>query len=228
MLSINKYKYILWDIDDTLISFKKSERAALQQCFAPYDIVLSDEDIASYSEINRKYWKQLELGEIDKPTLLVKRFQDFGIYLQKEVDAVAINSAYQLALGDHVIFNDGALELCTALKDKVKQYAVTNGTAVAQDKKLAVSGLIHIMDGVFISDKVGYEKPDIRFFEHVFSQVPDIKKEETIIIGDSLTSDMKGGNNAGIDCCWYNPGGVEAPDDLELAYVIGSLMEITY
>lgn len=222
----DKYKFVFWDIDDTLLNFKESERAALQQCFTPYGIQLEDEDIEVYSEINRKYWKKLEQGLIDKSTLLVKRFQDFGEYLQKEVDAENINATYQLALGDHVVFHQGGFEICTHLKGKVKQYVVTNGTAIAQDKKLKISGLIDIMDDVFISDKVGYEKPDIRFFEHAFSKIPDFKKEEAIIIGDSLTSDMKGGNNAGIACCWYNPNGLPCPEDLKIEYVITDLVEL--
>ncbi|MFI3172066.1 MAG: YjjG family noncanonical pyrimidine nucleotidase [Eubacteriales bacterium] len=226
MSFINKYKYILWDIDDTLINFKKSEKAALQQCFAPYDIILTDAEIEVYSEINKKYWSSLEKGLIDKPTLLVKRFEELGAYLQKTVDAVNINKAYQLALGDYVIFNDGALELCTKLQKQAKQYAVTNGTAVAQDKKLRTSGLIHIMDDVFISDKIGYEKPDIRFFEYAFAHIPGFKKEEAIIIGDSLTSDMQGGNNSGIACCWYNPKKLEKPDGLRIEYIISDLHEL--
>lgn len=226
MLLTTKFKYILWDIDDTLINFKKAEKAALQQCFTPYDITLSDEEIQVYSEINHNYWKQLEEGRIEKSTLLVQRFRDFGIHLNKDIDATAINANYQLALGDHVFFNEGAFELCSELQSSVKQYVVTNGTAVAQDKKLKISGLIDIMDGVFISDKIGYEKPDIRFFEYVFSQIPDFKKEEAIIIGDSLTSDMQGGCNAGITCCWYNPKGLACPTDLPIHYTITSLNDL--
>lgn len=219
-MNLLKYNYILWDIDDTLINFKKSEKAALQQCFTPYNITLSDEDIAIYSDINHNYWKQLEQGTIEKNVLLVQRFHDFGDYLKKPLDAVAINSAYQLALGDHVVFNDGALELCKQLQGKVKQYAVTNGTAIAQDKKLRTSGLIDILDDVFISDKIGYEKPDIRFFDYAFSKIPNFQKKDAIIIGDSLSSDMKGGNNAGITCCWYNPKHLTHPDDICIDYTI--------
>lgn len=222
----DQYKYILWDIDDTLINFKKSEKAALQQCFTPYGITLSDEEIEVYSEINRAYWKKLEQGLIEKHILLVKRFEDFGEYLHKTIDGPAINAAYQLALGDYVIFNDGAMDVCKVLQTRAKQYAVTNGTAVAQDKKLKASGLIHIMEDVFISDKIGYEKPDIRFFDVAFSRIPNFRKEEAIIIGDSLTSDMRGGNNAGIACCWYNPKGLECPEDLKVDYIIRDLSEL--
>ena len=119
-----------------------------------------------------------------------------------------------------------AYELLNELKGQVKQYAVTNGTKVAQDRKLAKSGLIDIFDGVFISEEVGIEKPGVGFFKQVFSKIGDYSLDEIMIIGDSLTSDMQGGNNAGIVCCWYNPKKQQNTKALKIDYEIDNLQQI--
>lgn len=222
-----KYKFILWDIDDTLIDFKASESAALRSCFVKYGVELSDEDIQVYSKINREHWKLLEQGKAVKSEMLVQRFTDFIEFLdQPHVDGGAINENYQLALGDTVVMYENALSICKELKELKKQYAVTNGTIVAQKKKLNNTGLVHIFDGVFISDEVGYQKPDIRFFQYCFQNIPDFDTESAIIIGDSLTSDMKGGNVSGVDCCWYNPRHEVNELEVKIDYEIHSLSEL--
>ena len=103
---------------------------------------------------------------------------------------------------------------------------MTNGSAVAQERKLSVSGLDKLFDGIFISDKVGAEKPATEFFDHVFEQIPE-NREDVIIVGDSLTSDIRGANNAGIACCWYSPEPSEPPADLRIDYTITDLNQIT-
>ncbi len=223
-----KYKYLLWDIDDTLIDFKRSEKTALQVCFKKFGVVLTDEDIKIYSEINRNYWELLAQGKIEKSIMLNRRFEDFIQQLSlNKIDCEAINSLYQVALGDYAIMIDDAHEVCSQLKKTKKQYAVTNGTAVAQNKKLHNTGLVELFDGIFISDEVGYEKPDIRFFQYAFNKIADFKHEEAIIIGDSLSSDMVGANNAGIDCCWFNPkGNVNANTSIQINYEIKELKEL--
>lgn len=221
-----KYKYILWDIDDTLIDFKKSEKAALRQCFQTYGIELSDEDIMAYSKINHQYWHSLEKGEVEKQYLLVQRFHDFGQYLDKTLDAVAINDAYQLALGQHAVMYEYGYDLCKEIQGQCYQCAVTNGTEVAQIKKLTLTGLLPLFDDIFISDVVGYEKPNILFFDHCFANIKDFKKEEAIIIGDSLTSDIQGANNAGIACCYFDHNRVEVDGSLRIDYIIHDLSEL--
>ncbi len=201
-------KVILWDIDNTLLDFKKAESYAIKKCFEIFGLgECTDEMISRYSEINKRYWERLERGEIAKKRVLEGRFEDFFALLGLPVEkAAAFNEEYQMRLGDKAFFCDGADEVVKRLKGKVRQYAVTNGTLTAQSRKLASSGLDKLLDGVFISDVIGVEKPNIGFFEYVFENIDDsIKKEEIMIVGDSLTSDMLGGNNAGIRCCWYNP-----------------------
>lgn len=217
-------KTILWDVDGTLLNFLESERIALQTCMTRFGLVFSERLRQMYSAINDIYWKRLERGEITKPQVYRGRFEEFfGEIGAADVDPDAFNDQYQEALGEVYVVNDDAITLCRNLKGRFAQYAVTNGSAVAQQNKLRNSGLDRIMDRVFISEQVGFEKPDIRFFERCFAKIPGFKREETLIVGDSLTSDMRGGNNAGILCCWYNPAGLPAPDDLRLDAVIGDL-----
>lgn len=221
-------KVILWDIDGTLLDFEKAEKQAIRKCFEIFQLgECTDEMIRRYSVINKGYWERLERKEITKPEVLVGRFQEFfkseGIVTDC---AEKFNEEYQLRLGDTICFCDDGYELVKGLKNRVKQYAVTNGTKVAQVKKLNKSGLIDLFDAVFISEDVGIEKPDVKFFELVWDVIGQYEKDEVIIVGDSLTSDMQGGNNAGILCCWYNPKGLENTNGVKLDYEIQDLQEI--
>lgn len=221
-------KVILWDVDGTLLDFKKSEYAAIKKCFEIFGLgKCSDGMIARYSVINRGYWEKLERGEITRQEVLVNRFMDFFEKENIQTDcAEMFNKEYQTQLGENVCFCDNSYELLKSLKGRVKQYAVTNGTKAAQDRKLSKSGLIDIFDGVFISEVVGCEKPGIEFFEHVWEQIGTCEKDEIMIVGDSLTSDIQGGNNAGIVCCWYNPNGMDNETNLRIDYEIDDLQKI--
>lgn len=222
------YKYLLWDIDGTVLDFLAAEKAAIRALFLKYGFgECSDEMLARYSAINVRYWQALERNEMTKPEILVGRFREFfekeGLDADKASD---FNSDYQIALGDTVVFCDECYELICKLKENYVLAAVTNGTKVAQDKKLRESKLDRVFDYVFISEEIGIEKPNIGFFERVIADmnITDIKK--AIIIGDSLTSDIKGGNNAGIDTCWYNPRNNPCDRDVSINYTISNLWDI--
>lgn len=221
-------KVILWDVDGTLLDFKQAEYAAIKKCFEIFELgECTDEMIARYSAINRNYWEKLERGEITKQEVLVNRFAEFFEKENIKTDCASeFNVEYQKWLGETICFCDNSFELLQSLKGRVKQYAVTNGTKAAQDRKLQKSGLIDIFDGVFISEVVGIEKPGIGFFEYVWEKIGTYEKEEIMIVGDSLTSDMQGGNNAGIVCCWYNPKGMGNNTDLKIEYEIDDLQKI--
>ena len=221
-------KVILWDVDATLLDFKAAEYVAIKKCFQIFDLgECSDEMIARYSLINRKYWEKLERKEITKPEVLVNRFVEFFVTEGICTDcAEDFNKEYQAQLGETIVFCDDSYELMKSLSGRVKQYAVTNGTKQAQDRKLSKSGLIDIFDGVFISEVVGYEKPGIEFFEHVLEKIGHYEKDEIMIVGDSLTSDIQGGNNAGIVCCWYNPKHIKNETNLRVDYEIDDLQKI--
>lgn len=225
---MGKIKVILWDIDGTLLNFAEAEKAAIRTCFGMFGLgECTDEMLADYSEINRNYWKRLERGEISKKEVLEGRFREFFAKYNLDVSAAEkFNTQYQVSLGDTVVFYPNGLEVVQALKGKIPQYAVTNGTKIAQDKKLKNSDLIHILDGVFISEVVGVEKPGAGFFEKVFETIGEYDKSEVMIIGDSLTSDIQGGNNVDIVTCWFNPGGKKEETDLRIDYEIRNLDEV--
>ena len=218
---------ILWDVDGTLLDFSAAERRALEDCFRSFQMgPCTPELLARYSQINRTYWRRLERGELTKPQVLLGRFEEF--FAQEGLncrDIPAFNQEYQLRLGDTVVFRDDAGSLVARLKGRVRQYAVTNGTRVAQERKLSRSGLDRMLDGVFISEIVGTEKPGAAFFDAVFSQIGPCCRDEVMIVGDSLTSDMQGGRSAGILCCWYNPLGEPRPADPRIDYDIRELGE---
>ncbi len=221
-------KTLLWDIDGTLLDFSKAEEYGIRKCFDVFGLgECTDEMLSRYSKINRKYWEKLERNEITKQQVLTDRFVEF--FKSENIDFNDVdkfNDEYQMRLGDKPFPCDNALEIVTALKGKYNQYAVTNGTIIAQQRKLALSGLIDIFDDVFISDDIGFEKPSIEFFDAVQEKIGAFKKDEVMIIGDSLTSDIKGGNNAGILCCWYNPLNITNKDNLRIDYEIKDLNEI--
>lgn len=221
-------KVILWDIDGTLLDFEKAEYQAIKKCFEIFHLgECTDEMIGRYSNINKKYWERLERKEITKPEVLVGRFEEFFAKENIQTNCAAeFNKEYQLRLGDTICFCDDSFELVKSLRGRVKQYAVTNGTKTAQDKKLNKSGLIDLFDDIFISEDLGVEKPDVRFFEQVWERIGTYAPEEVMIVGDSLTSDMQGGNNAGIICCWYNPKHVENTSAVKIDYEIDNLNNI--
>jgi len=222
------FKVILWDVDATLLNFEKAEEAGIRGCFEKYNLgECTDEMLENYKGINRGYWQAMERGEIEKPVLLVKRFEDFlNAYGLDASVAAGFNELYQILLGETVVFYENALETVQALKGKVLQCAVTNGTKVAQDGKLRNSGLDKEFDHVFISEVVGIEKPNKGFFDAVFAEIGEYAKDEVLIVGDSLTSDIQGGVNAGIKTCWFNPKGVENTSKLKPDYEIRDIGEV--
>lgn len=210
------YKYLLWDVDGTILDFLASEAYAIRFLFEKYNIgKCSDEMLKMYSDINLKYWQKLERGELTKPEILIGRFKEFFGIIGADLNlAESFNEEYQVTLGDHIEFVDGAEEILKSQKGKYVLAAVTNGTKVAQEKKLHLSGLDKVFDEIFISENVGYEKPSTEYFDYVFDKLKITDKKEVLIIGDSLTSDMKGGHLAGIDTCWFNP--LHSPSTLNI------------
>ena len=197
---------VLWDIDGTLLNFKKAQYEALYKCFNYFNEYLDDEMVNDYDHINHGYWLMLEKGEIEKNVLLVKRFEDFFSKYGINIDPVEFNKLYQVELGNTYVFNDHGYETVKELKNRgIIQFAVTNGTKVAQNGKLRGSGLDKLLDEIFISEDIGYEKPDKRFFEPVIDKLREygIEKNECVIVGDSDSSDIQGGINAGIRTVHY-------------------------
>ncbi|MCQ2741999.1 MAG: YjjG family noncanonical pyrimidine nucleotidase [Bacilli bacterium] len=224
------YKIILWDIDGTILNFKAAEAVAIKTGFKRLGLgECSDEMIKDYSSINVKWWASLERGEHTKPEILVGRFEEFfAKYGLDTSKAFEFNKNYQTDLGDMIVFNDEAYDVIKSIK--VPQYGATNGTKIAQKKKIKGSGLDRLLEAVFISDEIGYEKPSIEYFDYVFSYIKDkhgsIDKKDIVIVGDSLTSDIQGGNNAGIATVWYNKEHKENKTDLRIDFEIDDLHQL--
>jgi 2-haloacid dehalogenase len=221
---VQKYSVILFDIDDTLLDFPKSEREALCEALMLSGIELDDEMISTYQKINYELWKALERKEISRDELMTRRFKDFADFYGFNINADKTAKDYLDALGTKIYFIDGARELLSSLYGKVKMYIVTNGMACVQNSRYKLAGFDKVFNGMFISEEVGANKPDARFFEYVSEHIEDFKKERTLIIGDSQTSDIAGGNAFGIDTCWYSPNNAAAK--YEPTYTVDSLKKV--
>ena len=203
-------KYLLWDIDNTLLSFDLAERASMTKGFDKFGLDIDDEKaLEVYKNINDKYWKMLEKGEKTREEILSERFEEFFDLYDIAYDDRLVNDFnlfYQEELGRQVFFNDYAEEVLQKLGKDYKQYAVTNGSKVVQSGKLKNSGLDKVFDGVFISEDLGYDKPSQEYFDLVFESI--------------------GSNNAGIKNIWYNPKDFDNKSSVKVDYTINNLKEV--
>ncbi len=230
---MGKISTILWDVDGTLLNFLYSQRAALAKCFAAVGMEAGEDILTRYNQINDSYWKRLELGEVTKEELLTGRFTDlFEAFDIHGLDVKEFAAAYQDNLGQVYCLTDGACEVCGSLRGRVKQYVVTNGVTATQNSKLKLSGLYDLMDGIFISESIGVPKPQKGFFDYCLAHVEEKDKSRILIVGDSMSSDIKGGVMAGILTCYYCAG--ESKDlvspqkdyPYQPDYVVESLYEV--
>lgn len=225
---MGKYTTVLWDLDQTLLDFNRAMNYAFRGVCERYELYADDEIVARYAAINLSYWKRLELGEISQEEMAIGRFRTLFQELKiMHVKPEEFNAIYQRELGNVYFYMEGAKELVTALRQKgYRQYIVTNGMASTQESKLRRSGLDQIMDEVFISEYLGYPKPMKQYFDACFAALPEIGREECILVGDSLTSDMRGANNAGVAACWFNPDRKAKETEVRTDYEIHHLEEL--
>lgn len=216
--------FIFIDLDDTILDFHKAEAVALKKTLLTFGIAPTDETVALYSSINDKMWKLLEKGEMTMEQILVKRFQLLFETLKVFADSKDANETYKLNLSKGHWFIDGAKELLTNLYKKHDLYIVSNGTTSVQKGRIESANIKKYFKDIFLSQDIGYNKPDIRFFQKCFNKIDGFNKEDAIILGDSLSSDISGGINAKIKTCWFNPNNEEA-GDIKPDYTITSLTE---
>lgn len=217
---------VLFDLDDTLFDFHKAEKIALTKTLVHFGIDPTEETLALYSTINAAHWKRLELGEISREEVKVGRYRELFETIGVECDPVKATAYYESMLAIGHYFMPGAPELLEELYRKYRLYIVSNGTSKVQEGRIGSSGIAKYMDGIFISQILGANKPDKQFFDICFAEIPDFSLSETVIIGDSLSSDIKGGINAGITTVWFNPKGIENDNDIKPDYTIKELSEV--
>lgn len=217
---------VLFDLDDTLFDFHKAEKIALTKTLVHFGIDPTEETLALYSTINAAHWKRLELGEISREEVKVGRYRELFETIGVECDPVKATAYYESMLAIGHYFMPGAPELLEELYRKYRLYIVSNGTAKVQEGRIGSSGIAKYMKGIFISQILGANKPDKQFFDICFAEIPDFSLSETVIIGDSLSSDIKGGINAGITTVWFNPKGIENDSDIKPDYTIKELSEV--
>lgn len=220
------FKFVLMDLDDTLLDFHSSEAWALKNALSSLGVDSSEKTVARYSEINDSLWKKLEQGKITRERLLVERFEILFSELGADCSAHETWKMYESYLSKTHFFVPHAKELLEDIYNEYELYIVSNGTASVQHGRIACSELSKYFRGIFISQEIGINKPQKGFFDYCFNKIPDFLKEKAIIVGDSLTSDIKGGNNAGIQTCWYNPRGIKCPDDVTVNYEIKDILQL--
>lgn len=213
---------VLFDADGTLLDFLKSEAEAVREALVLDGIVPTDETVSLYSDINSELWRKLERGEIEKKVLLYRRFELLYEVLGARGNARLTAERYMSALATKGYMLKGAEDMLRALYGRVKMYIVTNGVEFIQRGRYARCGMEKYFENIFISDVIGVEKPDVRYFEYVDEHIGGIDKKRTLIVGDSLTSDIRGGINYGIDTCWYNPAGKPCPDGMNITFIADS------
>ncbi len=217
---------LLFDLDDTLLDFGLGERlsliSALKQMGYPADEAVA----ARYSEINLSQWKRLERGEITRAEVLVNRFKILFDELGVDFSPNEAWAVYEGFISKQGQLIDGARELLEGLQRDYDLCIVSNGTASVQDSRIKIADISKYFKHIFISQRIGVNKPSPLFFEGCFEQMPQVRKADCLIIGDSLTSDIKGGLLSGIKTCWYNPRGLPPDRDIPADYEIASLSEL--
>ena len=204
-----RYDVVLLDADETVYDFKRAEKTAVGRALRSFGVEPSDAVIAAYSEGNLRCWKALERGDITREELKPLRFRMLFEQIGAEpADYAAVNSRYEHELSFCGFMLPGALEFVKKLHEEydVRIYMATNGLTIPQQGRFARSGIAPYVDGIYISEQVGANKPDPAYFDYIFRDLGVTDRSRTIILGDSLTSDMQGGRNAGIVTCCYLAG----------------------
>lgn len=219
-------KNVFLDLDDTLFDFRRAERGAISATLSEYGIEPTDSVAARYSEINKECWRALEEGKMTRDRVLTHRFERLFAELSASADPALVRKNYEANLARGHYFMPGAKELIEELFGKYKLYITTNGTERVQVGRIGSSGIEKYFCDIFISERLGADKPSPIFFDKCFERMENAKREETIIVGDSLTSDILGGIGAGIHTCRFNPRGEAGSADIVPEYEISALSEL--
>ena len=224
---MKNYDIFLFDADNTLYDFGMAEANAFKTMFHNCGFDYSESILAKYREINVQVWDSYDKGEISKDDLQTLRFARLFESIGVHCNEAEFNEKYLEELGKGAFLIEGALEICERIVLCGKPiYIVTNGILATQESRIRHSLIKDYIADFYVSEFVGYKKPDIEYFEYVFSHIPQIEKDRILLTGDSLTTDIAGGNTAGIDTCWFNPGETKNPTDIVPTYEIHRLLEL--
>lgn len=218
------YKFLLFDMDDTIFDFQQTEKVAFRKVMEQNHIEYSDGIVATYKRINHRLWTDYELGKIKKDEIFT-RFDQLMAALKLTIDGRELERQYRGFLGEGTYLMPDAKDVIKTLSGDHEMYIVTNGTAATQRQRLESSGLDTYFKDIFISEDIGAAKPSEIFFEYVEQHIPDFSKDVSLIIGDSLICDIGGGKKAGIDTCWMNRKCDQKPSN-DAVYTICGLTEL--
>jgi 2-haloacid dehalogenase len=222
-----KHRLFLFDLDDTLLDFKASEKLSFARTLQQLGVADGiDELFPQYQKINVELWRQFETGAVSKDFLKVERFRSTFAANRLDLDAHAASHLYLESLSETVVLIDGATQVCEALAAIGEVGVITNGVASIQSRRVASAGLGGHISFVATSEACGFAKPDVRFFEYTVKMARAFAKDETIIVGDRLDADILGANRFGIESCWFNPAGLANETEAIPDYEVASLHHI--
>ena len=211
-----KYPYLLFDADNTLFDFDAAEKNAHRQVCGKHHLAFTEEGYALYRRCNAQLWQDFDRGLCSKEFLLTERFRRYLSLTGETGDPEAMNRDHLRALGESAVLLPGAEALCRCLAAGHELYLVTNAVESVQRARFERSAIRPYFRDVFISEAIGCGKPSPAYFAYVLRAVPGLTAENGLVIGDSLTSDIQGANNAGLACCWFNPRGLPRPEGLQI------------
>ena len=221
-----RYPYLVFDADNTLFDFDAAEKNAHRQVCGKHRLAFTEEGYALYRRCNAQLWQDFDRGLCSKEFLLTERFRRYLSLTGETGDPEAMNRDHLRALGESAVLLPGAEALCRRLAAGHELYLVTNAVESVQRARFERSAIRPYFRDVFISEAIGCGKPSPAYFAYVLRAVPGLTAENGLVIGDSLTSDIQGANNAGLACCWFNPKGLPRPDGLRIDYEVRTLEEI--
>ena len=220
------YEFLFLDLDDTILDFHKAERIAIGKTITEFGVEPTEEILNLYHHINKAHWEMLERGELTREQVLVNRFGVLFERLGVSVDAPKCAKAYEKNLSMGHWFLPGAEEAVEYLSKRYRLFLASNGTAVVQKGRMTSANLYRFFEKVFVSQEIGHNKPSKAYFDGCFSQIEGFDKSKAIIVGDSLSSDILGGNNAGIATCWVNPSHAPLKEGIRVDYEIEALSQL--
>lgn len=220
------YSIVLFDLDHTLFDFEGSKTIAFREVLAEQGIEATLDHAELFESVERPLWRGLESGELTLDTLNDRRFAGLVEATGFDADPVVMSSSYLQWLGKSGGLLPGARDLLDKLDGQCEMVLVSNGYGQVQHARMANFDLARYFVKVVVSNEVGFAKPDPRFFEHTFSVLGHQRRDESLMVGDSLTSDIAGANNYDLDCCWYNPAGAPANDHVRIDHIVTELSEI--